>query len=51
MGGRVWVGKEGVPVEGQPSVKYESPGRAGGHSSMGKRPEVEQETAYIEVIN
>lgn len=51
MGGRVRVGKEGGPVEGQPIVKCESPGRVGGRSSVGKRPEVEQETAYAEVIN
>lgn len=33
--------EEGVPVEGQPGVKCQSPGGVGGHSSMTKRTEVE----------
>lgn len=40
-GGRVEWGEEGVPVEGQPGVKCQSPGGVGGHSSMTKRTEVE----------
>lgn len=51
MGGRVQVGKEGDPVEVLPDVKYQSPGRWGGHSSLGKRTEVEQETGYTEVMH
>lgn len=51
MGGRVQVRKEGIPVEGRPGGKYESPGLVGGRSSMGEKIEVEQETGYTEAIN
>lgn len=36
---------------GQPGVTYQSPGRGGGRSSMGKRTEVEQDTGYTEAIS